>query len=79
MLSNYLLSWFKIRRMRKLIITYLIMFPVYIIAVMGVMYLGEPELRNDFSAMLFKAIRICFPIILILFYLKSRKLKKKED
>ena len=55
------------------------MFPVYIIAVMGVMYLGEPELRNDFSAMLFKAIRICFPIILILFYLKSRKLKKKED
>ena len=55
------------------------MFPVSIIVVMGVMYLGEPELRNNFSALFFKATRISFPIILFLFYLKSRELKKKED
>ena len=63
--------------MRKLVITYLILFPVSIIAVMGVMYLGEPELRNDFSALFFKAIIISFPLILVRFYFESRKLKKK--
>lgn len=65
--------------MRKLIITYLILFPVSIVVLMGVIYLGEPELKNDYSALLFKAIRISFPIILILFYLKSIELKKKES
>ena len=54
--------------MKKLVITSLITFPLAIILVMGIMYLGEPELRNDFTSHFFKATLISFPVILIRFY-----------
>ena len=64
--------------MKKLVITSLITFPLAIILVMGIMYLGEPELRNDFTSLFFKATLISFPVILIRFYFESKKIKKGQ-
>ena len=65
--------------MKKLPIHALKIFSIFIVVSIAVVYVGEPDLRTDYKALLIKGLEFSTIYTIVFSFLKWREIKKKES